>query len=499
MINLFQFKKYNRRFLFARANIFILILIICGCAGQIQLHEGEEKRVSGEELPGWVFQPGQNFETGTSQPCATEADARSAAMLDARKKIIDRIGVMLTKEQQERIYNQAGAFDDNIVSTTVEGDIQTAALSRGLIAVKAQKFHVEKYARKKYDEISYFFLAYVHVPFSKTEHDAFINESFQEIKKRFNSRYARIRTKPATNVVNRLNQIVGLEQVCRETRKLVGLKPELTTIIDEWEAQLAARKTDYQSAISMIPIGKDQPIGADNRLNQKIGIRVLHRENPVAGVTVTLVQDNIEITRGVTDENGYFFYNYTEPIIGEVSIVFQSSLDGKITLHPIHFIFQNQIKIIVRIPELAISTQYTKNYVEHAVISSLLENKIQVNQSCQLPDELLAYLVAGNFSALPDSGCLRENLLFTGRAYAYDAHPLALNNELFSAQAAAELKLFDPKSNAVLWNITLTENRGLGASLNDAGDNALRKLAETVRGEVALFFSKQLKPHAIKR
>ena len=485
-----QYKKYKQSH---NLNLFyiILILIICTCSGQIKLREGEQKIVSGGKKPGWIFQTDNNFEVGISEPCASEAEARSRALFDARKKIIDRIGILLTKKQKEHILNRTDSLEDNIINTEVEQDIQTIALSRGLISVKAREYYIEKYAQRKFAEIEYFYIAHVLVPFSKEEHDALINKTFQETKNWFQKNYNQIVSSSGDDIKLVLSRIKKLEQACHSTKQIIGMKPDLLAIINRWESDLAEQKITYLDRISVIPLGNDQQIGTDRRLQKKIGIRLMLNNSPLQGVAVELTKDNKELISGMTDEKGEFLYYYDRPIIGKVKITAFPKIDDTMALSPIQFIFQNPIQVIVKIPELGINQDIPQNYVENAVIKCLLNNNIQINQGCFLSDEQIIQLYKGNFDIIADSSCINENLLLIGRAYAFDARRPDLNNELLEAKAKAEIKFIDPKSRSILWNLNITEDHGIGISPNAAGDNALEMLAKKIFNQVDEYFMQQ--------
>lgn len=480
-----------------KKNYWLLILgswllfswIILAVNSSAQSLYGEEEIVSGKKLPKWAREISPDYFVGISVPYAHEADARSAALLNARKQILDRLGVVLSKTQIEKILDRNSKIDPNIVETDTEGDIQTIAISKGLIAVKAEKYHIQKYKRKLNDKVSYHHIAYVKVPFAKAGHDAMIERIFEEIEKSYHSRMNRINSDVATDIQPILEDILQLENTCEQTRQMIGLRPEYTIKMDQWKADLAVRKAVILADVTIQPLGKNQSVGDDNYLSEPIGIEMAYHNSPVRGIQVEVIEQSQVIGSGITDAQGRYFYSYQKPIIGEIKLSLQPQFGDANSLPAIEFTFKNQVKVVVNIPELPISPEISQKFVESNVIQCLLDNRMLVDQSCELPDALLISLLKGSLSDIPDSSCIDGKLVLVGRSYAYNAGPLPLNPGLFIAKASAELKLIDTRNQILVWNTKIVTDGQLRESPQAAGNSALQMLARQVADEVRQKFA----------
>ncbi len=450
---------------------------------------GEEEIVSGKKLPQWAREISPNYFVGISLPYTHEADARSAALLDARKQILDRLGVMLSKIQLEKILDRNSKADPNIVETDTEGDIQTIAISKGLIAVKAEKYHVQKYKRRQNNSVSYYHIAYVKVPFSKPAHDAMIGRIFEEIEKSCHSRMARINSDVFADIQPILEDILQLENTCEQTRQMIGLRPEYTIKMDQWKADLAIRKAAILADVTIWPLGKNQSVGDDNYLSEPVGIEMAYHNSPVRGIQVDVIEQSQVIGSGITDVQGRFIYSYQKPILGEIKLSLQPKFGAANSLPAIEFTFKNQVKVVVNIPELPISPEISQKFVENSVIQCLLQNQMLVDQGCELSQELLISFLKGSLSDIPDSSCIDGKLVLVGRSYAYNAGPLPLNPGLFIAKASAELKLIDTRNQILVWNTKIVADGQLRESPQAAGNSALQMLARQVADEVRQKFA----------
>ena len=451
------------------------------------LQEGEEKLISKDKKPGWITNIGSDFVVGISGKLSTERDARRDALLDARKQIIDRLGVKLTKIQKQKIYEQTSQWDQNIVATGVEGEIETRAISRALIRVRAKEYYIEKYIKKHFGEIEYFYIAYVQVPFSKQEHDRFLTSTFDQFKTDFNNEYGNL-LNPLLNIKQKLLKISYLSQLCENARDLVGMRPDFIANINLWENKLSAQKSTTFSKLQIIPIGQTQTIGADRILPEKIGVKVAYQDQPISGIKITLTQNGKSVTNGITDENGIFEYRYDSPILGTVRFQMLLSINNICNLSPVEFIFKNNPRMLIVIPEVNAKGKSTNRIIQSAVMQWLLEHQFQVTENPQLDNSAVAKLFWGNCDEISQYLSAKNNLLLIGRAFVHDVKPLSLLPGFYQAKATCQLKLIDTVKNSIVWNTSFTQDYTSGNGKNSAGENAINELSKKVLLELEKFF-----------
>ena len=463
--------------------IFLSILILFSCSGQLKLQEGEEKIVSEKKKPGWLFQIGKDFVVGYSGKFEAEKEARANALWDARKKIIERLGMKLTITQQENLYERTSQLDDEIVATHVEGEINTEAISKGLISVKAKEYYIEKYAKKSFGEIKYYYLAFVLVPFSKEEHDNLIKNTFEEIENRYSDEFDKIASLKS-DIKSLLIHFSFLEKLAENAKEIIGLKADLTSIVDGWLATIQKEKLILKENIHVALIGANQPIGINRKLTESIGVKLKYHDLPISNVTIELFKKDKKITQGFTDEKGEYLFLYQKPVIGDLEIAVHINFNEDFQISPVHFQFQNPIKVVISIPELNAKGEQNKRIVQNSVVEYLLQNGIVVDQSISLDQADVIHLLRGRLNDLTDELKESGDLLLVGRSYVQNASALPMNEKLFQAQSGCELKLIDPVNESIEWNIALTQDFVLGRNRLEAGDKSLIELSKKLTKKI---------------
>ena len=475
-------QKFRFLFLF----IFFSLPIFFFCGGQLKLQEGQEKLVTKEKKPDWLFQVGKDFVVGYSGRFESEKEARANALWDARKKIIEQLGMKLTIAQQENLLERTSQLDDEIVATHVESEIKTEAISRGLISVKAKEYYVEKYAKKYFGEIKYYYLAFVLVPFSKEEHDNLIKNTFDQLQNRFTEEFGKI-----TSLRSELKSLIihfdFLDQLTENAKELIGLKPDLVSIVDGWIADIKKEKSLLKENIHIELIGEEHEIGNERRLAENIGVKVSYQNSPIPNVNIELLKKDKIVTQGITDEKGEYLFKYQKPIIGNLELSVRVSLGENFLIQGAAFHFSNPLKIAVCIPELDAEKKRNKRIVANAVIENLLQNGVMVDQSLSLDQADVLNLLTGSLDVLSDKLQGAKGLLLVGRSYVQNVSNLPLNPELFQAESACELKLIDPVNGSTVWNVALTQEFVMGNGRLDAGNRSLQKLSYKVTEKIKEF------------
>lgn len=140
---------------------------LLGCAPARQAAPRLERvpsRVSAR--PAWTTQTRPGYFVGLSRPADTEADARDQALADARRQIVEYLGIRLETELLDQVLEkQTGGLTQLDERTEVK--VETA--SRAAVQARAEAWHVEESPDGAY-------LAWCSVPFSEERHRTFVQE-----------------------------------------------------------------------------------------------------------------------------------------------------------------------------------------------------------------------------------------------------------------------------------------------------------------------------------
>jgi|GEM_PF-4570758 len=122
---------------------------------------------------------GKDMFVGVSQMSVDEQTARNDALLDARRQVISSLGVQVdatTQFTRMMIEDQSG-----IVASRDQMDIKSVAVAKGVLAVRPERFYVEKWAKAggKSGDVEY--KAWCLVSYSPADHQRTIDKMIGEI------------------------------------------------------------------------------------------------------------------------------------------------------------------------------------------------------------------------------------------------------------------------------------------------------------------------------
>ena len=160
--------------------VILLFIFFLGCTTPHRI--GEQKLISTQGHKGcWVTNPScadtkdSKAFTGVSHQCKMEADARDDALKNARKQIIDAIGVH-GKRKVEEVISNAGVSSD-ILAPVVVIDDMTKLVSEAFIKSRAKEFYVEQWREWKTDGSYTFYKTYVLVQIFNSDVETQLKES----------------------------------------------------------------------------------------------------------------------------------------------------------------------------------------------------------------------------------------------------------------------------------------------------------------------------------
>ncbi|NOZ60162.1 MAG: hypothetical protein GXO74_00625 [Calditrichaeota bacterium] len=467
-----------------RAQSIILLLfavvVLSGVASaQKNLQEGEERLISKKKMPDWVGNHSEEFVVGISGRFQNERDARRDALLDARKQIIDRLGVQLTTTQKERIVERSENASDNIVQTGVEKEIQTEAISRALIRVREKKHYVEKYATKHIGEIQYYYIAYVLVPFSRKEHDKLIETTIDQYETDFTNGVNSIALVQPENLRSVALRIQYLFDLCKNARAMIGMRPDFLARIDSWERKLKEKRVAAFENLQQKPIGFDQQPQPNGRLIEPIGIQLSLNGAPISGLPIAIKWNNKIIATGQTDTTGRFVYQCKTPIIGAVKIQLGAPLGENQTYSLTSCTFTNKPRIFIAIDEWDAQNEQPESIIQSAVAEACNKNNLATITSNKLNGFRIERLFHGDYDFFDTLG-LNCAFVFVGKVTFPVIRESTLANGIFQAKANCTLKLIDVIDKQEIWGKSFDSSYQLGATPNEAGRRAKVRLSKQI-------------------
>jgi|GEM_PF-2716194 len=141
-----------------------LTLLLFACA----LRPGEEKRVERHGSGSWRRKPAQDVFVGVSRYGRNEAEALADATLDARRQIVESLGLVIEISSLEQ---SADTLRDGVLDTRVRSDTRSLVYAGSLIEVQPDRVYWEKWVRLTEQGPVYSYKAWVRVPFSRERHE----------------------------------------------------------------------------------------------------------------------------------------------------------------------------------------------------------------------------------------------------------------------------------------------------------------------------------------
>jgi len=147
----------------------VISAFLLSCSTVKQVPVGHEEKISGSERPKWVDTPVEEDTkdskafVGLSLNEKMESKARAGALEDARKQIIDAMGVY-GKRKIDEVISTFGSISD-IINPGIVRDEATKMVSENIVKSRSNQFHIERWKRITESGVDYYYKAYVLVLF----------------------------------------------------------------------------------------------------------------------------------------------------------------------------------------------------------------------------------------------------------------------------------------------------------------------------------------------
>jgi len=226
-----------------------MIFFYFACAGtKNNIKTGKEIKVSKDATPDWAPNPPLETFVGISKNFADESSARQDAINDARRQIVDYLGLKIDREIIDRIITQGQT--DQILSSDVIGDATTKMLGQTILKVRATKYHIERWQRTEQGKTNYYWKAYCLVPFSESEHHKFAESWISQVsglaQPVFEDANRLVKSNDLAKAAFKYQKVL---KIIKEAEGIADFEPELMKPIKALETHTSLRIADIKSSV----------------------------------------------------------------------------------------------------------------------------------------------------------------------------------------------------------------------------------------------------------
>jgi hypothetical protein len=340
---------------------------------------------------------------GSSQE-EDEAKARNEALADARKQIIDSLGIEMSKESIREI-TSAGSSNE-IGTQQSSAKIKMESIGRNILQVKPNQWHVEKWQKKLEKGVAYFYKVFVLVKFSKDEHDRFIDSMIMQIEDL--SGQAITSAKQLVGEDKKVESIVeyfNVMNAARTINKITGIEPTKLINIKRMQRESLQPIREFFGKTKVTPITKTQLAAqAGDDLRDPIQLKFEYNGEPLSGMPVkfSFIEGAGDMTMtSITDSDGLVQTTVLKlvPAKNKDSIVIEAKPDVEIDeagVPVIRFTIDTSKKILVRVIEKNIGALQSYSRLENALVSSLRKEGFK----CVEPNTANMLIETGDISML---------------------------------------------------------------------------------------------------
>ncbi len=429
----------------------VLLLLITGCA----LSVGEERIVDREgdrELREGLRPP---IYVGVSQPMPTEADALENAMQDARRQIVESLGIEICIETLE---TGTDSVQSGIVNRTLTTEDKSRIYARNIIKVSPERRYVEKWERMTSQGVTRYYKAWVAAPFREEEFRALWKETIRQFSRRFRVLES---TTPITDPARipelflLYESVMAIEQEFLSQYWMIHL-PEYQQFQDN-KARLEGILRNLTTRMHI------EYVAREGDLEGRLQYTVMLDETPIAGMPVRVISDVLDVDRVV--------FSSADGII-DIDYRFTGSDDAELLL--VAGCVQDQSDVVQFLPSLRVTLPSPLNH--HNITISL---DIQTQpENTWLATELERRLQEQGFRVMQSTDSLKTNYIVQAefRATSSDSSEAVFGYK--AARSMLNLRLLNGSGSRTLLTFRLPneeyrDTRGFGKSENEARQNAL--------------------------
>lgn len=460
--------------------ILIVILIQCGFIFP-------QKKISKEKRPAWINNPSKGIFVGVSQKNENEQEARINAVKDAKRQIIQSLGVIIESEFVDRIIEQ----NENVIN---HADSKLKIVAKNIIAVKPDKIFVEKYQEKiSMLKKRTLYQVFVSVPFSNKKHQIFMNELLSETERSCNQRYQKtIRLAKQGKVFFAIEELSKIGIDLSDISQITGISPEKMSGVKNLEKDVLLSLSDMQNNIYITGKGTDQGAKYGKGLKKPLELSILWKtENKTIGipgvdVKFSIVNGNAEINEtGKTNSSGIATCNVKKVLTGENLIIkaeVEFPKNTGIAAKSYKFQLFADNKIIVKVIEKNLNKKIETSYLENKLLEQFnnlgftaLENDNLRKLTKNDIEQINVQSVKNRFGN-DNADLIVLAVITTGQIN-------KIQDGYYFARARGVIKVYDREKQEIVVNF-IEETKGAGNSEENAGVKAIKKVSDLLIDKV---------------
>lgn len=289
--------------------LFGSVILIFGCAGKqiIQQEIIREEPPKEVPKPDWIDNPPKGYYVGVSQEgIISEQTARNDALKHARIQILDSLGVKIDREIVDEIITKGKTSE--ILDSEIASKASSVLIANGLLTgTKEEKWFIEKYRKIEPEKVSYFYKAYALVPFSKDEHNKFLEQIAKESRTAIESfLISAKKSKDENDFISALRKYEIALKICSDIEKAFTFIPNLTSNIQEWRIESEESIREIKPKVIQAQIKKALLILSEKIKRKekiKVGIGEINFESKLSSKFSEYISS--EISFSLTDSKNF--------------------------------------------------------------------------------------------------------------------------------------------------------------------------------------------------
>jgi len=462
--------------------LLMIMLVICGSDPLLSA----QKRLTSEPRPAWVDHPSPGLYVGISHKFAEEADARADALNDAKRKIIESLGGIIESEFVDRIVESSGAVSvsEGFTSSKIK------VISKNIIAVKPRHVFVEKWKESQgFFQSKITYRVFVAVPFSKSEHQQFVDELIEETLQVGQQQYQEAQQlSQQGRVFMAIDQLQNISANVKPLTEITGLSPTQTARLKGFQEKMLTQSEKILTGIRVTGKGQNQVAKLGKPLADPLQVRVFWQSDshkiPIPGLAV-----DFELVRGTavhtpqshTNDDGIALCKVRKvqsagPLKLQGRIQFPAEYD--IAVPDFEFNIFSDNKVIIKVREQNVGETVGISYLENRLMERFNSAGFTI-----IENDLLSAISAQKvtqFSPQNINTLIKEqsaDLVILGSVSSEEVNKI--REGFYFAWADAVIKVFDITNQTVVGTYR-ERGKGGGNSPQNAGTKSIAKVSEKV-------------------
>gem|GEM_PF-514655 len=441
-----------------------------------------QKRLTKEDRPDWIDNPPHNVFIGVSNRYPDEAVARSEAVNNAKRQIIEALGVQIESEFVEQLIESSGEISSSDAFT----ESKLKVISKSIIAVKPDKFFIEEW-RDTYDgRKTTLYAAFVAVPFSEIAHKALMKDLIAETYTIGKKNYDDAQALALKGLVfMALDMLKTAGENISPVSDLAGMSPLDLADINLLKEDVNATLHQIRNGIRVEGRGGDQAAKLGASLKTPLQVKVFWQRGkeqvglPNLKVDFTLKTGKATITPFAhTDRNGTAACE-----VREIACAGKVEVDAVVHF-PEGYDFPDQKytftlfpnnRVIVKVVEANLGQRVETSYLENTLLQKLSTKGFTAVAndvfSVLTSDELENSRPEQIASLIAESGA---DLVLLGTVTSGQTNKIT--DGFFFARCRGTLRVINIQKNAVVGNYIL-EDKDAGNSEENAGSKSITKVS----------------------